>query len=324
MKWISVYGAQLIGWPFVNGVNRRWKDFDSIFIFLHISPIWLTILIRRKMTSNGKRENCPSIMEARFATVSLSLPLHKTRSYVRRFGIRLVLRFEHQHQHTSTTRRIADFYSFSGPWNWISVLKRLTIAAVARVMCSWCDAAQTLCTSYNITHGKCDIGLMLFLFCSFSRCRKSRNLSEKKRRDHFTLLVNELSSMVSSTSRKMDKSTVLKSTIAYLKQHNGLLPHLFRWADNIFVHKFVIISIEIAVRSRVHEIQEDWKPSFLSNEEFSHLILEALDGFIIVFSTNGQIHYTSESITSLLGHLPASFHLLFSVNHLKHVQQSNT
>lgn len=65
---------------------------------------------------------------------------------------------------------------------------------------------------------------------------------------------------------------------------------------------------EIAVRSRVHEIQEDWKPSFLSNEEFSHLILEALDGFIIVFSTTGQIYYASESITSLLGHLPASFH----------------
>lgn len=51
--------------------------------------------------------------------------------------------------------------------------------------------------------------------------RKSRNLSEKKRRDQFNLLVNELSSMISSHSRKMDKSTVLKSTIAYLKHHNG-------------------------------------------------------------------------------------------------------
>jgi circadian locomoter output cycles kaput protein len=51
--------------------------------------------------------------------------------------------------------------------------------------------------------------------------RKSRNLSEKKRRDQFNLLVNELSSMVSSNSRKMDKSTVLKSTIAFLKNHNG-------------------------------------------------------------------------------------------------------
>lgn len=51
--------------------------------------------------------------------------------------------------------------------------------------------------------------------------RKSRNLSEKKRRDQFNLLVNELSTMVSSNSRKMDKSTVLKTTIAFLKNHNG-------------------------------------------------------------------------------------------------------
>ncbi|XP_068082087.1 circadian locomoter output cycles protein kaput [Anabrus simplex] len=112
--------------------------------------------------------------------------------------------------------------------------------------------------------------------------RKSRNLSEKKRRDQFNMLINELSSMVSTNSRKMDKSTVLKSTISFLKNHN-----------------------EITVRSRAHEIQEDWKPSFLSNEEFTHLILEALDGFIMVFSSSGRIFYASESITSLLGHLPS-------------------
>ncbi|XP_065162464.1 circadian locomoter output cycles protein kaput isoform X2 [Atheta coriaria] len=111
--------------------------------------------------------------------------------------------------------------------------------------------------------------------------RKSRNLSEKKRRDQFNLLVNELSVMVSTGSRKMDKSTVLKATIAFLKNHN-----------------------EVAVRSRIHEIQEDWKPTFLSNEEFTHLILEAVDGFILVFSTTGQIFYASENMTSLLGHLP--------------------
>lgn len=51
--------------------------------------------------------------------------------------------------------------------------------------------------------------------------RKSRNLSEKKRRDQFNLLINELNSMVSTNSRKMDKSTVLKSTISFLKSHNG-------------------------------------------------------------------------------------------------------
>lgn len=51
--------------------------------------------------------------------------------------------------------------------------------------------------------------------------RKSRNLSEKKRRDQFNILINELNSMVSSANRKLDKSTVLKATISFLRQHNG-------------------------------------------------------------------------------------------------------
>lgn len=52
-------------------------------------------------------------------------------------------------------------------------------------------------------------------------------MSEKKRRDQFNLLVNELSTMVSVSNRKMDKSTVLKSTISFLKNHNGKFFILF-------------------------------------------------------------------------------------------------
>lgn len=51
-------------------------------------------------------------------------------------------------------------------------------------------------------------------------------------------------------------------------------------------------------------MQEDWKPVFLSNEEFTYLVLEALEGFVMVFSATGQIYYVSESIMSLLGHNP--------------------
>lgn len=112
--------------------------------------------------------------------------------------------------------------------------------------------------------------------------RVNRNLSEKKRRDQFNVLVHELCSMVSAnTSKKMDKSTVLKSTISYLRNYQ-----------------------ETAVQAKTHEIKENWKPSFLSNDEFMHLMLEALDSCILVFNQQGNIVYASESVTSLLGHLP--------------------
>lgn len=53
---------------------------------------------------------------------------------------------------------------------------------------------------------------------------------------------------------------------------------------------------EIAVRSRAHEIQEDWKPSFLSNEEFTHLILEVCITLLLQvkgFSVEFQNSYKS-------------------------------
>jgi circadian locomoter output cycle kaput protein len=39
-------------------------------------------------------------------------------------------------------------------------------------------------------------------------------------------------------------------------------------------------------------------------------LFQALDGFIMVFSSSGKIFYASESITSLLGHLPVSAALI--------------
>ncbi|XP_025087428.1 circadian locomoter output cycles protein kaput-like isoform X1 [Pomacea canaliculata] len=111
--------------------------------------------------------------------------------------------------------------------------------------------------------------------------RKTRNLSEKKRRDQFNMLINELCSMVAANNKKMDKSTVLKSAIQFLKTHQ-----------------------EISVQSAANEIKEDWKPTFLCNEEFAQLMLEAVDSFLIVFTQQGSVLYVSESVTSLLGHLP--------------------
>ena len=37
-------------------------------------------------------------------------------------------------------------------------------------------------------------------------------------------------------------------------------------------------------------------------------MLESIDGFILVLGVDGHILYTSESLASLLGYLPASLH----------------
>ncbi|XP_073470882.1 neuronal PAS domain-containing protein 2 isoform X1 [Aquarana catesbeiana] len=112
--------------------------------------------------------------------------------------------------------------------------------------------------------------------------RASRNRSEKKRRDQFNVLIKELSTMLPGNTHKMDKTTVLEKVIGFLQKHN-----------------------EAAAQTEIGDIHLDWKPSFLSNEEFTQLMLEALDGFIIALTTDGSIIYVSDSITPLLGHLPS-------------------
>ncbi|XP_046673431.1 circadian locomoter output cycles protein kaput isoform X1 [Homalodisca vitripennis] len=113
--------------------------------------------------------------------------------------------------------------------------------------------------------------------------RKSRNASEKKRRDLFNSLINELAAMVNSPARKMDKSSVLKNTIGYLKSYN-----------------------DRKERSKENELHIAYKPDFLTNEEYTHIVLEAVCGFYIVFSSSGKIIYVSESVATLLGHHPNS------------------
>ncbi|XP_056131935.1 circadian locomoter output cycles protein kaput [Lampris incognitus] len=112
--------------------------------------------------------------------------------------------------------------------------------------------------------------------------RVSRNKSEKKRRDQFNVLIKELGTMLPGNTRKMDKSTILQKSIDFLQKHK-----------------------EITAQSESSEIRQDWKPPFLSNEEFTQLMLEALDGFFLAIMTDGNIIYVSESVTSLLEHLPS-------------------
>ncbi|MGH0114693.1 UNVERIFIED_CONTAM: hypothetical protein FKN15_034010 [Acipenser sinensis] len=123
---------------------------------------------------------------------------------------------------------------------------------------------------------------MYYSAVSFDLFRASRNKSEKKRRDQFNVLIKELGTMLPGNTRKMDKTTVLERTIDFLQKHS-----------------------ELSSNTETIDINQDWKPSFLSNEEFTQLMLEALDGFLIAVTTDGNIIYVSDSITPLLGHLPS-------------------
>ncbi|KFD57790.1 hypothetical protein M514_01460 [Trichuris suis] len=49
--------------------------------------------------------------------------------------------------------------------------------------------------------------------------RHSRNLSEKRRRDTFNVIITELAAIVACEGRKLDKSNVLRQTIAFLQKH---------------------------------------------------------------------------------------------------------
>ncbi|KAK9393589.1 circadian clock protein PASD1 [Crotalus adamanteus] len=132
--------------------------------------------------------------------------------------------------------------------------------------------------------------------------RASRNKSEKKRRDQFNVLIKELCTMLQGHGHplKMDKSTILQRTIDFLQKQK-----------------------EISTQTEACEIRQDWKPSFLSNEEFTQLMLEALDGFLIALTTDGIIIYVSDSVSSLLGHLPSDLVDQNILNFLPECEQNN-
>uniref|UniRef100_A0AAQ5ZPR5 Neuronal PAS domain protein 2 n=1 Tax=Amphiprion ocellaris TaxID=80972 RepID=A0AAQ5ZPR5_AMPOC len=117
-----------------------------------------------------------------------------------------------------------------------------------------------------------------------SKLQASRNKSEKKRRDQFNVLIKELCTMLQGQGhpRKMDKSTILQRTIDFLQKQK-----------------------DITAQNETCDVRQDWKPSFLSNEEFTQLMLEALDGFLVALTTDGNIIYVSDSVSSLIGHLPS-------------------
>lgn len=107
--------------------------------------------------------------------------------------------------------------------------------------------------------------------------RESHCEIERRRRNKMTSYINELCDMVptcSTLARKPDKLTILRMAVSHMKT--------LRVAGNT-------------------SVDGSYKPSFLTDQELKHLILEAADGFLFVVQCDsGRLIYVSDSITQVL------------------------
>ncbi|BFY97076.1 hypothetical protein BsWGS_00113 [Bradybaena similaris] len=107
--------------------------------------------------------------------------------------------------------------------------------------------------------------------------RESHCEIERRRRNKMTAYINELCDMVptcSTLARKPDKLTILRMAVSHMKTLRG--------TGNT-------------------SSDGSYRPSFLTDQELKHLILEAADGFLFVVQCDtGRIIYVSDSITPVL------------------------
>ena len=123
---------------------------------------------------------------------------------------------------------------------------------------------------------------------------------ERRRRNKMSAYITELSDMVptcNALARKPDKLTILRMAVAHIKSLRG-------------------------ISSTPPQNDASYKPSFLTDHELKHLILEAADGFLFVVSCDtGRVIYVSDSVTPVLNHAQADW---FGTSVYDHIHPEDT
>jgi len=114
--------------------------------------------------------------------------------------------------------------------------------------------------------------------------RENHSEIERRRRNKMTHYINELAEMVpqcAALGRKPDKLTILRMAVTHMK------------------------SIRDASTNGHPNDPTSFKPTFLTDQELKHLILEAANGFLFVVSCDsGRVLYVADSIMPVLNLRP--------------------
>ena len=119
----------------------------------------------------------------------------------------------------------------------------------------------------------------------FESKRCDRNLLEKKRRDKFNGIIDELASYLADrchTKRSTEKSSILKLTGEYFLEQEKL-----------------------AAENAANEVISNVKPAFVTDDEFNFVYLESMNMMVFALDQTGKVVFISDNGLSTLGYLSA-------------------
>lgn len=116
----------------------------------------------------------------------------------------------------------------------------------------------------------------------FKKACLVRNQNEKKRRDRFNNLVNELSASLPMRGKKLSRNNVLKYCIEYFRHTQQLAT--------------------TSSSNSLERVCGSWQPDFITSEEFRQTMLDGLDGIVIAIDDSSKICFASSSVFPCLGY----------------------